>query len=110
MEVVVCSVHYDGISAGALVKTLEPLYYFAYFEKYLKLAEAKALSISLPLQKEPFVAGKLFPFFEGLLSEGWLRRVQSQNQKIDETDSFTLLAENGKDLIGAVTVELVENE
>ncbi len=45
------------------------------------------------------------PFFENLVSEGWLRKLQSQHQKIDERDRFTLLVENGKDLVGAVTVE-----
>ena len=51
------------------------------------------------------------PFFENLVSEGWLRKLQSQQQKIDENDRFGLLLANGGDLVGAVTVEPIsENE
>ncbi|WP_084063455.1 HipA N-terminal domain-containing protein [Marinobacter antarcticus] len=45
------------------------------------------------------------PYFSGLCSEGWLKRVQAFEQRIDPEDSFTLLINNGKDLAGAVTIE-----
>jgi serine/threonine-protein kinase HipA len=64
--------------------------------------------MSLPLRIETFQSNRLFPFFEGLLSEGWLKRVQTVGQKIDELDSFTLLVRNGGDLVGAVSLELIE--
>lgn len=108
MEIEICNVFYDGVFAGALSRAPGPFYYFAYSKEYLKSEEARPLSISLPLRAEPFESSRLFPFFEGLLSEGWLKRVQSMNQKIDELDNFTLLARNGRDLIGAVSVELVK--
>jgi serine/threonine-protein kinase HipA len=38
------------------------------------------------------------------VSEGWLRKLQSQEQKIDENDRFGLLLMNGRDLVGAVTI------
>lgn len=52
---------------------------------------------------------------ENLVAEGWLKKIQSQAQKIDENDSFGLLLENGKDLTGAVTIlkgsdELLQNQ
>ena len=46
----------------------------------------------------------LFPYFENLISEGWLKEVQCQSQHIDTSDSFGLLLENGRDLVGAITV------
>jgi serine/threonine-protein kinase HipA len=45
-----------------------------------------------------------------LVSEGWLQKLQSQQQNIDEHDRFGLLISNGKDLVGAVTVEPSETE
>ena len=54
-------------------------------------------------------AGLMSPaFFENLVSEGWLRKLQSQEQKIDENDRFGLLLMNGRDLVGAVTIVPVD--
>lgn len=80
-------------------------YQFIYYAEYL--AGGTPLSFHFPLQIEPFIHKHLFPFFENLVSEGWLRRLQSQQQKIDEKDRFGLLLENGNDLVGAITVERV---
>ena len=109
MEIDICDVYMNSDKAGVLVRVKGKGYLFAYHEAYLKNEKAKPLSLSLPIRTEPYKSDKLFPFFEGLLSEGWLRKIQAETQKIDERDSFRLLIENGKDLIGAVSIERVEN-
>jgi len=48
------------------------------------------------------------PYFSGLVSEGWLKRVQAREQRIDPDDEFALLVNNGDDLPGAVTIELLD--
>jgi serine/threonine-protein kinase HipA len=64
-----------------------------------------ALSLSLPLQLESFEqVGQLTAYFSGLVSEGWLRRVQAFEQRIHPADEFTLLINNGRDLAGAETI------
>lgn len=88
--------------AGALFRK-DGLYYFEYDTDYIFDPDAISLSLSLPKnQKHQF--HKLFPFFEGLLTEGWLKDIQEKTQHIDERDSFTRLLKNGKELIGAVRV------
>lgn len=77
---------------------------FQYDKNYLSDLNSIPLSLSLPKSSENYRFKKLFPFFEGLLSEGWMKKVQETNQHIDERDSFTRLLENGEELIGAVKV------
>jgi serine/threonine-protein kinase HipA len=96
-------VKYNGKNAGRLSKT-DKGYSFQYFEDYLEDKDGFPVSVTLPLQVQAFEAERLFPFFEGLTSEGWLLKIQSRSQKIDEHDTFSLLLENGEDLIGAVTI------
>ena len=48
--------------------------------------------------------GQLTAYFSGLVSEGWLRRVQAFEQRIHPADEFTLLINNGRDLAGAETI------
>lgn len=97
----IANVYYQGRIAGVL-ENLAEQYIFTYNREYL--AGGVPLSFRLPLREEPFIRDDLMPFFENLVSEGWLRKLQSQQQKIDEQDRFGLLLSNGKDLVGAVTV------
>lgn len=95
------NVYYQGRLAG-VIENVDDKYIFTYDNKYL--AGGTPLSFRIPLREEPFISAELMPFFENLVSEGWLRKLQSQQQKIDEQDRFGLLLSNGKDLVGAVTV------
>ena len=79
-------------------------YRFAYDEDYLRLEDASAVSLTLPLRDEPYDSGTLFPFFDGLIPEGWLLGVVSRNWKIDTKDRFGLLLVACKDGIGNVSI------
>ncbi len=94
-------IYYNGRLAGELTETAEG-FEFTYDENYL--AGGVPISFTFPLRETPFASKRLPGFFENLVSEGWLRRLQSQEQKIDENDRFGLLLMNGRDLVGAVTV------
>ena len=106
-----------GRAAGTLEKRFaplngnaEPVYRFSYLPEYLADPESQAIGYVFPLSSVSFDSpGNLHPFFENLLSEGWNLRMQSRAQRIDESDAFSLLANNGADLVGAVTVHEPEN-
>jgi serine/threonine-protein kinase HipA len=100
-------VYFRDLYAGELCEVASG-YSFIYDKKFIE--RGTPLSFNLPLQKDPFVSTALFSFFENLLSEGWMRSLQSRTLKIDENDKFGLLLLNGKDLIGAVTVVGKNNE
>ncbi|WP_165857222.1 HipA N-terminal domain-containing protein [Marinobacter sp. JSM 1782161] len=99
------NVYLYGELAGTLERTPAGEVIFQYNPDYLAMARPP-LSMSLPLQEAPFVSSGLPGYFSGLVSEGWLKRVQSQQQHIDPDDQFALLVHNGQDLPGAVTIEL----
>lgn len=87
--------------AGVLKQT-KAGYSFTYDRSYL--VDGAPLSFNLPLQDQPFESDYLFSFFDNLASEGWLKKIQTKTQKINETDKFGLILENGKDMTGAVTI------
>ncbi|MGS2722995.1 HipA N-terminal domain-containing protein [Porticoccus sp. GXU_MW_L64] len=94
-------VFYNHKQAGTLVE-MQNGFEFTYDDDYL--AEGAPIAFNFPLQEQPFRYTQFPSFFENLVSEGWLRKLQSQEQKIDENDRFGLLLMNGRDLVGAVTV------
>lgn len=96
-------IHYKGKDAGILKETDEG-YEFQYNEEYLSDTASKPVSLTLPLTDKPFKSSVLFPFFDGLIPEGWLLDVALRNTDISELDRFSLLILCCKDCIGAVSV------
>lgn len=90
--------------AGTLKET-DFGYSFIYDESYLENSRASAVSLTLPLQKEEYTSKTLFSFFDGLIPEGWLLDVVSNNWKIDRKDRFGLLLVACKDPIGNVRIK-----
>ena len=93
-----------GLKAGILTED-ENGYTFVYDADYLASSEAEAVSLTLSLREEPYHDKVLFPFFDGLIPEGWLLDIAEKNWKIDTRDRMSLLLVCCKDCIGAVGVE-----
>lgn len=94
--------------AGWLIEDEEG-YLFFYDDDYLKSNDAEAISLTLPLQDEPFRSKILFPFFDGLIPEGWLLNIAQKTWKLNLRDRMSLLMACCKDCIGAVSVFPVLN-
>ncbi len=89
--------------AGTLQETDEG-YVFQYDADYLQNENASAVSLTLPLQQEAYSAKTLFSFFDGLIPEGWLLKIVTDNWKLDRRDRFGVLLVACKDGIGNVSV------
>ena len=96
-------VYIRNIFAGELCETDEG-YSFSYDEQYLNSEAASAVSLTLPLFEKTYTSKTLFPFFDGLIPEGWLLGIVSRNWKIDTKDRFGLLLVACKDGIGNVSI------
>jgi serine/threonine-protein kinase HipA len=95
-------VFYKDELAGYISETRDG-YLFEYDKNFLR--KNIPISISLPLREEAYQSKELFPFFKGLLPEGWYLGIVSSTQKVDAEDSFgILLATTSRDTVGAVTV------
>ena len=89
--------------AGILLEDEEG-YHFTYSHEYLKSENPLALSLTLPLQEKPFHSDFLFPFFDGLIPEGWLLNIAQKNWKLNPRDRMGLLLATCKDCIGNISV------
>jgi serine/threonine-protein kinase HipA len=79
-------------------------YSFVYDRKYLEDETSSPVSLTMPLQYEEYRSQVLFPFFDGLIPEGWLLHLVSDNWKINAKDRFGLLLVACKDPIGNVSI------
>jgi serine/threonine-protein kinase HipA len=95
--------------AGFLERT-DRRYRFSYFPEYLSSQDAQPVSLTLPLTDKPYESERLFPFFLGLIPEGWLLDLTSRVLKIDPENSFDILLAAGGDCIGAVKIIPTDEE
>ena len=87
------------VIAGHLEETDEG-YQFVYLNGYT----GDPVSITMPVTTEPYRSMILFPFFDGLIPEGWLLEIAGRNWKLDPRDRMGLLLTCCKECIGAVSV------
>lgn len=87
----------DGLS-GTIEKKEDGTFVFSYKN------DSRDVSLTLPRKSEDYVSEELFPFFDGLIPEGWLLNLAQKNWKIPKNDRMTLLLTTCQDCIGAAYV------
>lgn len=90
--------------AGTLIETSEGNYLFQYDEDYANDPNLLPVSLTLPKKTEPYISETLFPFFDGLIPEGWLVNIGIKNWKLNPRDRMGLLLHLCQDCIGNVSV------
>ncbi len=100
-------IYMHDIWAGTLIEDEEG-YHFKYEQDYLKNENAEPVSLTLPLTANEYTNNFLFPFFDGLIPEGWLLDIAIKNWKLNIRDRMSILLVTCKDCIGAVSVESIE--
>ena len=90
--------------AGKLTENEEG-YLLRYEREYLSNPDVKPVSLTLPVRENPFLSKTMFPFFDGLIPEGWLLEIAEKNWKLNARDRMGLLLACCRDCIGAVSIE-----
>ena len=91
------------VYAGILAEENRNSYSFQYDKDY----QGPPISLTMPVQYEPYIFEKFPPFFEGLLPEGIQLEGLLKIHKVDREDYFNQLILTGSDLVGAVTVSAI---
>jgi len=103
-------IYYKNSLAGLLTETDEGQYIFQYDKEYTTKFPNQFITFSMPVTEQPYSDNRLFPFFEGLIPEGWLLDIASKNWKINPADRMGLLLACCQNCIGAVSVKAIHEE
>lgn len=98
-------IFYQDLLAGLLVETDDGEYTFQYDADYIEKYPNQFITFSMPVINTIYRDNRLFPFFEGLIPEGWLLDIASKNWKINQNDRMGLLLACCQNCIGAVSVQ-----
>lgn len=99
------AIYANDILAGYLTEFISGeklVYSYQYQPDYLH--KGVPIGHIFPLQSSSFEFDVFPPFFENMLSEGWVKMYQTAKSTLDKRDEFGLLLHNGKVLIGALSV------
>ena len=102
-------IYVDDDRAGLLEET-DTGYEFRYFSDYLDQDHPTPVSLTLPPRDKPYQSNVLFPFFDGLIPEGWLLDVVTESWKVNPRDRMGLLLVSCRDCIGHVSVREIEDD
>ena len=104
-------IKYNNIEAGILTETNDGQYEFTYDESYVKNYPEQFITFQMPVSKQTYSSPRLFPFFDGLIPEGWLLNIAADSWKINKNDRMGLLLACCKNTVGAVSVHPInEND
>ena len=104
------NVFYRDHFAGVITETDDGDFLFQYDEQYVNEHPSEFITFTMPVTGTPYVEKRLFPFFEGLIPEGWLLDIASKNWKINRSDRMGLLLACCRNCIGAVSVNPIPVE
>lgn len=97
-------VYYDEIFAGKIIQDDNNEFVFEYDDKYFDDKNCKAISLTLPKDNKKYTSNILFPFFDGLIPEGYLLEVALKKFNIASNDRMALLLKTCRNPIGIVSV------
>jgi serine/threonine-protein kinase HipA len=104
------NIYYKDQLAGILTETDEGEYTFQYKKGYVAAHPRQFITFTMPVAEGIYTNKRLFPFFEGLIPEGWLLDIASNNWKISQNDRMGLLMACCQNCIGAVSVKPIPEE
>lgn len=97
-------VKYNNELAGVLTEEDTGEYLFVYDEQYIQKHPHQFITFQMPLSKQAYRSKRLFPFFDGLVPEGWLLNIAAKSWKINKNDRMGLLLACCRNAIGAVSI------
>lgn len=102
-------IKYNDIDAGYLTETDDGEYTFSYNDAYIQNYPRQFITFQMPVSKQTYRSRRLFPFFDGLIPEGWLLNITIESWRINRNDRMGLLLAVGKSCIGAVSVHQINS-
>lgn len=97
-------VKYNNIKAGIITEDDNGEYHFVYDKQYITKYPNQFITFNMPVTSTPYTSKILFPFFDGLIPEGWLLNIAAESWKINKNDRMGLLLACCKNAIGAVSI------
>lgn len=103
-------VNYNNIKAGLLSEQEDGEYHFVYDDDYVREHPEWFITFQMPVSRQVYISKRLFPFFDGLIPEGWLLNIAAESWRINKNDRMGLLLACCQNTIGAVSIHPINSK
>ena len=97
-------VYLDDKYVGTLTQNDDNSFIFEYTDDWYLNHKNEPVSLTMPVTKQRYEGNILFPFFDGLIPEGYLLEVALNKYNIERNDRMSLLLKTASNPIGNVSV------
>lgn len=97
-------VYYDNEYCGTIIQDDNNRFIFEYDDAFFTNKDKRAISLTMPKSQKKYESNILFPFFDGLIPEGYLLEAAIRKYNISRNDRMTLLLKTCNNPIGIVSV------
>ncbi len=98
-------VYYDDEICGAITQTDDNTFIFEYTDSWFNDTSKKSVSLTLPKDKIKYESNILFPFFDGLIPEGYLLELALKKFNLSINDRMSLLLKTCSNPIGIISIK-----
>lgn len=100
----------DDKLCGYITQNDDNTFVFEYTDEWYNDSNSKSVSLTLSKTTKKYESNILFPFFDGLIPEGYLLEVALKKFNISHNDRMELLLKTCSDPIGNISVREAGNE
>lgn len=97
-------VYYNNVFAGTITQNDDGAFVFSYNDLYFENENTKPISLTLPKSQKVYKSNILFPFFDGLIPEGYLLEIALKKYNVSNNDRMSLLLKTCRNPIGIVRI------
>lgn len=103
-------VYYDNYFCGTIIQDDNNKFIFEYSDEWFNDLNSKSISLTLPKSQKKYESNILFPFFDGLIPEGYLLEVALKKFNLSSNDRMSLLLKTCENPIGIISIKEKYNE
>ncbi len=102
-------VYYDNQECGTIIQNDDNKFIFEYNDDWFNNPLKESVSLTLPKTAKLYESNILFPFFDGLIPEGYLLEAAIHKYSLNSNDRMSLLLKTCHNPIGIVSIKEEEN-
>ena len=98
-------VYYDNKYCGTITQDDNNVFIFEYDDNWFNDMNNKPISLTMPKNQKRYESNILFPFFDGLIPEGYLLEIALKKYNLNLNDRMSLLLKTCDNPIGIISVK-----
>ena len=100
----------DNLLCGFIIQNDDNEFIFTYTDEWFNDNSKNSISLTMPKSKKEYKSNILFPFFDGLIPEGYILELALKKFNLNVNDRMLLLLKTCNNPIGNISIKEAKDE